>query len=261
MSTQWEGVAPTPEQLEFLGLSNYGCYTFFQVREKSVRGLALHLDRLQANGRELFGQAPAETRLRELLGQAMSHEACSMRVTLVSQDIEAVLAGRSVEPEVVVTTSPPKDSSQPISVRTVGYQRETPAVKHRATYGLTRHTRSARQAGYDDALFVGADGGVSEGTAWNLLLRSEDTWLWPAADVLPGVTMQLISRAMDQAGARQVRRRVPTDDLRNAQAAFALNTSSHKRPIAQIDDHRLMGNEAAVVPLEQLWASIAAEPI
>lgn len=261
MTTLWDGAVPTSEQLEFLGLSSYGCYTFMQVRRKSVRGLALHLERLRANGQELFGVAPEEDTLRDLLERAVTEKPCSLRVTLVSQDVQAVLGGQPVRPEVVVTTSLPKDtSSDPISVRTVPYARETPWIKHRGTYGLARHTRAAHQAGFDDALFVGSDGALSEGTTWNLLLRSEDTWIWPEAEVLNGVTMRLLARAMKGAGAEQVRRPVPAGDLRNVQA-FALNASSHARPIIGIDEHHPTGDASAAVQLEELWQSIAAEEL
>jgi hypothetical protein len=49
------GRAATAEQLHFPALANYGHFTAMQVRNGSVRGLDLHLKRLDAANRELFG--------------------------------------------------------------------------------------------------------------------------------------------------------------------------------------------------------------
>ena len=39
-------------------------------RRGGVRGLDLHLERLEASARELFGEAPGEARLRDLMRRA-----------------------------------------------------------------------------------------------------------------------------------------------------------------------------------------------
>lgn len=49
-----DGRAPTAEQLTRAALDNYGHFSAMQVRDRAVRGLRLHLDRLDAANRELF---------------------------------------------------------------------------------------------------------------------------------------------------------------------------------------------------------------
>lgn len=262
MTTLWEGSPATTDQLEFLGRSNYGNFTVLQVRRQSARGLALHVQRLRDNAGELFGAAPTEDRLRTLLTQAVAQHDCSVRVTIVSRDVDGLLAGEIVEPEVVITTSEARQSSTvPITVRTVSYQRETPWVKHRATHGLIRHTRAARQAGFDDALFLDAQGHVSEGTTWNALFRAAGAWVWPEADVLRGVTLQLLRRAMDEGGVKHETRPVSLADLKHHQAGFALNATSATRPVQAVDGRRFTEGKVAAAELAELWASIAAEPL
>lgn len=263
MPTRWNGNAATEEQLEFLALNNYGNYTFLQVRRNTVHGLALHLERLRANAAELFGSAPSADLLRELLAQAVPPEgSCSLRVSMISQDLEALLSGVTVEPDVVVTTSAPKPSSTAaVTVRTVDYERDTPWIKHRATHSLTRHTRMARQDGFDDALFVDRLGAISEGTTWNTCLWREGIWVWTAAAVLPGVTMQLLQQQLAADGVQQEVRRVPVSDVAQYQAAFALNATSPARPIGRIDGHTFTGAGAAAVQLEQAWRAITADAL
>jgi branched-subunit amino acid aminotransferase/4-amino-4-deoxychorismate lyase len=260
--TLWNGAPATQDQLAFLGSHNYGSFTVFQVRQRTVRGLALHVQRLRDNARELFGAAPTEDRLRTLVGQAVTEQDCSIRVTMVSRDVEALLAGEVVEPDVVITAGDPRPAGTvPIAVRTVAYQRETPWVKHRATHGLVREIRAARQAGFDDALFVDPQGRISEGTTWNLCLRTADCWVWPDAEVLQGITQQLLQAAMDSAGIANVRRVVPVTDLVHHQAAFALNATSPAKPIARVDAHSFSGGGAAAVQLEEIWHGIAGEHV
>jgi branched-subunit amino acid aminotransferase/4-amino-4-deoxychorismate lyase len=259
----WDGLPATSDQLAFLALHNYGSYTFMQVRQGSVPGLSLHMQRLRSNAEQLYGAAPAEERLRDLLGRAVpAGEPCSVLVTIVSRDLEAVRSGAPVEPEVVVTVSEPRESStQPISTCTMAYERETPSVKHRGTYGLIRHTRAARQSGFDDALFVDRQLRISEGSTWNALLRREGTWIWPEAAVLQGVTMQLLEQAMVTAGVPHRRLPVAAADIPLHQAAFALNSVSPAKPIITVDDHVFTGDAAAVVQLEELWRGIVPEAL
>ena len=141
------------DDLRLLAFGNYGHYTSMQVRQRAVRGLDLHLSRLSSNAIAMFGQAPSAGRVQAALRHAVSTEdACSVRVTLFSRDLNAVSLGESVEPEIMVTvTAPAEAQHDAFRVLPVTYEREMPHIKHLATYGLFRRVRQARLAGYDDA--------------------------------------------------------------------------------------------------------------
>lgn len=259
--TQWNGVPATNSQLEALALSGYGSYTFFQSRDRAVRGFGLHLQRLRDNAAELFGQAPPEDRLRHLVSHAVPDQPCSVRVTLTA-DQEAVLGGTDLVPDVAVTVSAPRPQDPPaMSVRTTRYARETPHVKHRGTHGLTRETRAARLAGFDDALLVGPDGSVTEGATWNLLLHDGGGWVWPEAAMLPGVTASLIKSAMEATGTAHRSEPVDAHDVPAYAAAFALNSSVPGRAITAVDGHWLTGHPQAAAELRRLWKSVIPEPL
>lgn len=244
------GIPARPEDLAYLAAHNYGAYTFFQVRKGGVRGLALHLDRLRSNAEELFGEAPSEADLRAWVRQAVAgRDECSVRVTTVSLDLAGLASGAAVPPDVVVEVSAARPSEQPdLRVRTVAYERETPWVKHRATHGLLREQRHARQQGFDDALFADRQGRLSEGTTWNLLVHDGDGWVWPEASVLPGVTMQLLRHSLPTT-TRPV---LPGEPL---QAAFALNASC-VRAVRAIDDQELPDDGPLVRDVRHRWAAI-----
>jgi hypothetical protein len=67
-----DGVAATVEALSAVAPAGYGHFTAMQVQEHRVRGLDLHLARLDAANREIFGVAldPATVRahIRHALG-------------------------------------------------------------------------------------------------------------------------------------------------------------------------------------------------
>jgi hypothetical protein len=53
-----DGLPATPEDLAHRALVNYGPYTSFRVEHGAVRGLDLHLARLDQAAVELFGESP-----------------------------------------------------------------------------------------------------------------------------------------------------------------------------------------------------------
>jgi hypothetical protein len=55
--TEIDGHSPHVDELLTPALLNYGHITVMQVRDQAVRGLDLHLERLDAANRELYGVA------------------------------------------------------------------------------------------------------------------------------------------------------------------------------------------------------------
>ncbi|MCW2573734.1 MAG: hypothetical protein JWO88_3792 [Frankiales bacterium] len=241
--------------LETLAFGNYGHYTSMQVRAGAVRGLDLHLDRLEANSGELFGGSPSRERVLRAMRHALPASGnCSMRVTVFTHELRRVFAGEPIEPDLMVSTTPPVDADlSPLRVLPLPYQREMPQVKHLATYGLLRALRAARDAGYDDALFVDASGRVSEGTTWNVCFYDGDQWLWPEAAVLQGVTMQLLRGALQEAGLAVGIARIPAAELHRMRAAFASNSVTPSRPISAIGDQVLSPQPGPHLVLNELF--------
>lgn len=67
-----DGTPATLGALTHVALVNYGAYTSFRVEQGGVRGLDLHLARLEAEAAELFGEAVGEERLRGLMRGAVA---------------------------------------------------------------------------------------------------------------------------------------------------------------------------------------------
>lgn len=258
-----DGQPASADDLRRLALFNYGHFTTVQVRDRHARGLRLHLQRLQQASLELFGQGLDESGLR----QAMRHilldtPDATLRINVFGRDSAAVLRGEPVTPAVMVTLRAPNETAgTPLRVRTFRYEREPAQFKHVGTLGLLYFMRQARLDGFDDALFVHASAGISEGSIWNIGFYDADGVVWPDAPVLHGITQQLLEAALRQAGVPQSRRRIEPGRLEGLRGAFALNSSTVAQPIAQIDDCRLEIDPAWLERLRQCYEGQPPEPI
>ncbi|MCS6624835.1 aminotransferase class IV [Roseibacterium beibuensis] len=252
-----DGVPATREDLAHVALVNYGAYTSFRVEEGGVRGLDLHLERLEAEALELFGEVVGEARLRELMRRAVGgREECWLRVSLFSPEISPRTPGWTGAPKVMTAVfPPPAPLATSVWLQTRTYAREAAHLKHVATFGLIRARREAQGAGFDDALFVDGQGRVSEGSLWNIGFLRGDQVVWPRAPMLAGVAQALVQRGLEAAGRAGVTEPVAIVDLPRFDAAFICNSATPACPVASIDD-LVFGPP----PLEALHAAWASQP-
>lgn len=203
----------------------YSHFSSMQVRAGRVRGLALHLERLDTASMELFGLEPSRVR---------QHLAEVVRVAPDSSVRVSVLDGPRV---LIHATDPVEPGTTPRRLRSVEYERDLPGLKHNATLGLGYHARQASLAGYDDALFHDRHGMVSEASIWNTCFVDGDTVVWPSAPALPGIMMRLITEGLRRAGIRSEHRAIPLDQVRRYDAAYLTNSIDPALPVRSIDEH------------------------
>ena len=258
-----DGGPATTDDLTHVALVNYGAYTSFRVEQGGVRGLDLHLARLEAEAVELFGEPVGEERLRELLGKAVAgRDACWLRVSLYSPDISPRTPDWRGVPRVMIALSPPPPpfaDAPRLQLQT--YAREAAHLKHVATFGLIRARRAARAAGFDDALFVDGDGRISEGSLWNIGFVRGDDVIWPQAPMLAGVAQALVQRGLDGAGLTGRTEPVRVDDLARFDAAFLCNSATPACAVAAIGDHVFAPPPGLIERLRSAWASNPIQPI
>jgi branched-subunit amino acid aminotransferase/4-amino-4-deoxychorismate lyase len=262
-----DGRPVTLPELQALALTGYGHLTSMRVEDGGVRGLGLHLERLVRDCRELFGAELDPGRVRRLVRHALEPVARPVvaRVTVFDPALDAGRIGADAEPHVLVTTrSAPDLPAPPVRVGVAAHPRESPAVKHVGTFGALRQRRIAQRAGFDDVLLVDHDGRLTELATSNVGLIIDDRVVWPAAAVLPGVTVALIERA--HAGPVTTEP-VRLDDLGRAQAAFALNAVVGVRAIAGVHatgaggEHRWDHPHALIGQLQRELAAVPPDPL
>lgn len=258
-----DGAPATATDLAYLARVNYGAYTSFRVEAGGVRGLDLHLARLAASGRELFGAAVAEARLRELMRQAIVGGADGwMRVSLFSPGITPREPGGIGSPKVAIGVFPPPlPLADGVRLQTRVYEREAPHLKHTANFGLIRERRAARADGFDDVLFVDAGGRVSEGSLWNIGFIDGGEIVWPEAPMLAGVTQALLEQGLATAGLSSRRELVAQPDLARFEGAFLCNSATPACAVSAIGDQPLDVAAVPVAALRAIWASQPCQPI
>ncbi|MFV1844950.1 aminotransferase class IV [Stenotrophomonas maltophilia] len=251
-----------PAQVEDLlpALVNYGHFTSLQVRGGAVQGLDLHLARLSQATRELFGSELDTGQVQAWMAQALQQAAradASLRVTVYSRhfDFRSPLATVPVDVpvDVLVAVSTPVALSAPKRVRSVAWQRELPQIKHVGTFGLFAERRAAMDEGFDDALLVGSDDCISEGTTWNLAVHDGHQLLWPRAPALRGTAESLLKQHWP---GPQVSRPLPRAALAGVKAAFACNASG-LWALEAIDGQVLPGSQALAEQGRAVLAGVA----
>lgn len=233
------GVPAQVEDLKHFWLANYGHFTALTVQHGKVRGLALHLDRLQQNTQILFGCSIDTSRVLTLMRHALDINTTSLEVRV---DVFSRLGGldpaESIgEPDILVTVRAlPSASRSPLRVRSTQYERELPQVKHSGTFGRTYRARLAQAHGFDDVLFVDAAGRISEGSTWNIGFFDGQHIVWPNAPALPGITMQLVQAGLKKKQIPFEVREVRLRDLPAFRSAFLTNGRVGAQAIASIDE-------------------------
>jgi branched-subunit amino acid aminotransferase/4-amino-4-deoxychorismate lyase len=255
------GVPAGPGQVQALALSNYGHFTSMRVEDNRVRGLSLHLDRLARDCRTVFDAELDPDRVRHLVRHATADRTgvVVVRVTVFDPDLDFGHPGGVANPQVLVTTRPAvAQPLPPMRVRTVRYLRDLPAVKHVGLFGLVRQRRIAQLDGYDDVVFTDDASRLSEGATWNIGFFDGERILWPEADVLPGVTMALITQVHHGP--------IGTAPVAKAQVsemgvAFATNAAIGVRQISAVDDIEWSFSHPVLDVLRREYADIPAESL
>lgn len=259
--TQFNGRSADAGDLAPLAFAGYAHFTAMQVRDGRVRGLDLHLARLEEASDCLFGRHLPEATLRGHLRAALATAPpdASLIGFISSRPGEFAPAGDSVDLDVLVkVTDPAQPPTGPLSLDVVEHERHLPRIKHVGEVSKTLLLRRANARGFDDAAFTDRSGRLSEATIWNLAFWDGTSVIWPRAEVLSGVTMQILDRRLRALGIPQQTRDVRLDDLGEHLTAVVMNSWTPGIPIARIGDRVLgQGNEFPRV----LHSAHADEPL
>ncbi|ALC28544.1 aminotransferase class IV family protein [Streptomyces sp. CFMR 7] len=260
-----DGEPATADDLLPLALTNLGHFTTFRVdADGTVRGLSRHLDRLVRDCAAVFG-APLDTdRVRDFVRRALAERElpCVVRVTVHDPAVDLARPADADAPRVLVSVRRAGPLlAGPLRARSVTYERDLPQVKHTGLFGALHARRAAQLAGYDDALFVGRDGYVTEGATWNVgFIDRDGTVLWPRSGVLPGVTTALLREHAPQS-AQHRDADLTLEDARVMAAAFATNAGIGVRPLAAIDGTEFAAEHPLLDRLREAYLSIPGEAL
>jgi branched-subunit amino acid aminotransferase/4-amino-4-deoxychorismate lyase len=256
-----DGKPVSADDLLPLTLTSYGHFTSMRVgADGSIRGLALHMERLVRDCKAVWGTGLDTDRVRGYVRDGLEGQSgpCVVRVTVYDPKVEMGHPADADEPHIMVSVRgagamPP----EPLRAMSVPYERDLPEVKHCGLFGALHARRTAQLAGYGDALFIGHDGLVSEGGTWNVGFVAQDgTLVWPQAPVLPGVTVALLQQHAEHRIAA-----VTLEQAKSMAAVFATNTSIGVRPLSAIDETEFPSEHPVLSQLQEAYLSIPGETL
>ena len=251
-----DGDAATIEQIWGLDQSSTGHFTAMQVRGRQTLGMDLHLVRLDAATRELFGVGLEGDRVRGYIRHALADDTADASVR-----VNVFRSGAAGDVSVVVSVRPPASApADPQTLQTVVYRRPVAHIKHAGGFGQSYYRGLAHGNGFDEALFVGADGVISEGSITNIGFIDGDAFVWPDAPALRGIMMQVLQRELERKGLGWRYQAVHVADLASFDGAFVTN-SHGMATVARIDDRSLPTDAALMRTVKQLLAAAPYDPI
>ena len=118
----------------------------------------------------------------------------------------------------------------------------------------------AIKAGYDDALMLGPDGTVAEGTGENLFVIRDGVLITPSesSGILLGVTRDSIMTIGRDLGYEIVERKLVRADVYTADEAFLTGTAAEVTPIREVDGRVLGSNGRGPITKELQQTYFAA---
>ncbi|MFB8025053.1 aminotransferase class IV [Streptomyces sp. NPDC056465] len=254
---EFDGRPATEEDLRIPALAGYGHFTAMQVEDRTVRGLALHLDRLDSANRELFGPPLDGERVRELISHALDgagRQDASVRV-------HAYMPPESAATVTMVTVrEPARPDGAPRSLMSVPFARAVPHIKRPGEFAQIYYGQQARRAGFDDALLTSPGGMVTEGAVTNIGFWDGTAVVWPDAPALAGITMALLESGLARVGRPSLRRGVTLEDLGAYRSAFVSN-SQGIAPVHRIDDTPFEVDEELMTLLARVYEDAPRERV
>lgn len=244
-----------------MAFAGYAHFTAMQVRDHSVKGLDLHLSRLQTASNLLFSKQLPDSQVREYLRVATEAAPPDSSVTcfLSSRPGEFMPAGPKSALDVLIkVVDPAEPPTGPLAFDVVRHERHLPHIKHVGEVSKTLYLRRANSRGFDDAAFEDGAGRLSEATIWNLAFWDGESVIWPEADVLSGVTMQILVRQLEARGIPQQTRPVRESDLTDSMSAAAINSWTPGIALTRLGERQLKHDPAFTRLLHDVYA---AEPL
>lgn len=253
---EFNGRPATIEQIWAIDMSSPGHFTALQIKGRQALGMDFHLARLYAASRELFGVGLEGDRVRGYIRQALADDTADASVR-----VNVFRAGSAPDVSVMVSVRPPAAApAQAQSLQTVEYQRPVAHIKHAGGFGQSYYGSLAHGNGFDEALFVGPGGAISEGSITNIGFVDGDSIVWPDAPALCGVMMQVLQRELTGARVPWRCEAVQVADLPSFGGAFVTN-SHGMATVARIDDLSLPTDAAVMRAAVTMLAAAPYERI
>ena len=222
-----------------------GVFDTSLVTEGEIHFKEAHLARLKTDAEALGITWPEVTIASHCEAIENSKLSGALRITLTrGPGKRGVNVSSSATPTIIanLTEFDRAVQCQPLRLQTSEIRRnETSPTSRRKTLAYLDNLvagQMAREAGFDDALFLNSIGNVCCATVGNLFVQSEGTLFTPpvADGVLPGIMRQCIMKIAPDLGFQVAERSLSVDDVMACDRVFVTNSLRLACPISQIDE-------------------------
>lgn len=261
-----DGLPADSDLLLSAALHPYGCYTSMVVQSLAVRGLSLHVARLQRGCEELFGVQLGRDRVISAIRAHAGQQEGDIRLRI------SVLPGTwdfgrpvDVSEVALLTVSTPHsdaDSGNPreMAVWPVEWHRPLSHIKGCGLLMPLYYRREAQRRGFDDVLFV-RQGQILEGATWSVLAWQQQRLLLPDGPVLESVTASLFVDVARSLGFGVEHRPVSIEDLVASRLVHGANVGHPVQPIERVGEIAMPVDVAFGGLLLDAYGGLSAESI
>ncbi|WP_104403114.1 aminotransferase class IV family protein [Vibrio penaeicida] len=250
-----EKSVPTSE-ITKLAFSGFAHFTALQIRNKMVKGMDLHLNRLHKASIELFGKTVPDRLIHSYVRTAIENGPADQSLTITVYSVEGEFTTDSMDvlPKVLIRTgSPSNGPNGPLRLATVNYERPLAEIKHVGEIAKTYYLHQATRRGFDDAIFINKYGHLSEGTIWNLVFWDGETVIWPQANMLKGTMMQMIQRQLELLKIPQRSETITLERLQQLNGAAVMNSWTSGIAVSMIETKRFSQSEPLISLLQKAY--------
>ncbi|WP_404389393.1 aminotransferase class IV family protein [Pseudoalteromonas phenolica] len=248
-------VIPSSE-ITNLAFSGFAHFTALQVRNRMVKGLDLHLDRLRMASIKLYGRALPDFLIRSYICSAIENGPVdqSLTITIYSPKGEFNADSMNIEPKVLIRTSSPAHGPKgPLRLAAINHERPLAEIKHVGEIGKTYYLHQAVQQGFDDAVFIDQNGHLTEGTIWNLAFWDGESVVWPEARMLKGTMMAAVERQLTQLNIPQRSEPITLDRLLDLKGAAVMNSWTPGIGVTEISSQSFKDSNKLIALLHEAY--------
>jgi branched-subunit amino acid aminotransferase/4-amino-4-deoxychorismate lyase len=244
-----------------LAFSGFAHFTAIQVRNRKIKGLDLHLERLNKASLTLYNRSISDTLIRSYIRSAIKNAPLdhSITITIYSPKGEFTVQSMDIEPAVLIRISAPSNGPVgPLRLAAINHERPLAQIKHVGEIGKTYYLHQAVKQGFDDAIFVNKNGHVSEGSIWNLVFWDCESVIWPKANMLKGTMMGVVQRQLSLLNIPQREETITMSRLSSFQGAAVMNSWTAGVIVTEIESIKFTETKEFIALLHNAYK---AEPL
>ena len=133
------------------------------------------------------------------------------------------------------TPPPANQITRGVSLMTYKYLRPTPLAKSTNYTEAVLATIMAKKKKFDEAVFVNNKSELTEGTTYNIIAQTSAGWIIPSEGLLPGITLQTITRLLKKSKQQITFRNIKLSELTTLKGLFITSSNREILPVRRID--------------------------